>query len=86
MQAAGNLISASAELSAGMKHGKYHRNRRNAQLVMNTYGNAAAVVCNLYNIIGKDFHINVGAISRQSLVYGIVHNLVNKVVQSLWAG
>ena len=84
VQAAGNLISASAELTAGVQHGKYHRNSRNSQLVMYSYRNAAPVVSHFNYIAGKNFNVNIGTIPRKSLVNSVIHNLVNKMVKTLW--
>ena len=44
VKSAGNLISATAELSSGMKNRVYHFHRRSSRLVIDIYGNTSSVV------------------------------------------
>ena len=82
MQAAGNLIAASAELSACMQHRERDLKGAFVQLGVFVHGDAAAVVGHGEGIVLVDVDFNVVAIAAHGFVDGIVHQLFYKMVQS----
>jgi len=48
---------------------------------MYLHGNPAAIIHNGYGIICVDCHIDTGAESCEGLIYGIVNNLIYKMMQ-----
>lgn len=48
--------------------------------------NTAAVIYDGYRPVNIDSHRNVITVASQCLVYGVINDLVNKVVQSLDGG
>ena len=82
MQAAGDLVPAAAELAAGVQHGKDDLQRAFSGLLLNVDGNAAAVVGDADNVSRFDGHVDAGAVAGQRLVNRVVHNLVNKMMQT----
>ena len=79
-------IAATAELTAGVEHGEYNLQRRLAGLGLDLHGNAAAIVGNGDGVTGVDGHGDIFAVSGQCLVDGVVHDLVNEVVQTRGRG
>ena len=82
VKTAGNLISAIAELAPGMKHGKYHFNRRQPRLCINSNRDTTSVIRDYRCSVFLKCDIYFTAVSCQMLVHGIIYDLVNKVVQS----
>ena len=82
VQTARNLIAASAELAARVKHRKNDRNRRKPLLLVNADGYSAAVIANGYYIPGKNFNLNMSTKSRKSLIYRVIYNFINKVMKT----
>ena len=82
VQTAGDFISPAAEFAARMKDGKHHFHCRNTRLVVNACGNASAVVNNGDGIVFIDGYVNGITESGQSLVHGVIHNLVHQMVQT----
>ncbi len=82
VEAAGDLVSATAELAAGVEHGIHHFQSGPSRLGLDVHGDAAAVVHHGDGVAVVDLHQNVGAVARQGLVDGVVHDLVDQVVQS----
>ena len=84
VQAAGHLVAGilAAELAAGVQHGIDDGHCGNAHLGLDVHRNAAAVVGDLDDVVLLDGHLNMGAVAGQSLVDGVVHDLVDQVVQA----
>ena len=83
VQTSGNLISVSSEFSSGMKYRKYDLHRRYSFLMMYTDRYSSSVVPYGYRIVRMDNNVYLRAESAQSLVNGVVNDLVDKVVQTL---
>ena len=82
MQAAGGLIYRVIELAAGMQGGKNDPLGGDALLV-HFHRDAAAVVLHSAGAVRLQGDRNPAAVPGQVLIHGIVHNLVNQVVQAL---
>ena len=84
MQAAGHLVAGvlAAELTAGVQHGKDDGDGGDAHFGLDVHRDAAAVVGDLDDIALLDGHLDVGAVTGQRLVDGVVNDLVDQVVQA----
>ena len=82
VEAAGYLIASAAELTAGVEHGVYHLQRRPAGLLLDVHGDAAAVIGNGDGVARVDGDGDLGAVSGQCLVNGVVHDLIHQMVQA----
>ena len=82
MEPAGNLIAPAAELSSGMKDGKYHLHRRDPGLFLDVHRDPAAVVHHRNGIIRVDLDVDGITVSRQGLIHGIVYDLIYKMMKS----
>ena len=83
METSGNLIPAGAELSSCMEHGKDHLHRRKPGLLVDAHRDTPAVIGDHRRAVRFQNHLNIMTISRQMLVHGIIHNLINQMIQSL---
>ena len=86
VQAAGDLVAAAAELAAGVEHGEHHLQRGAARLGLNVHGNAASVIADGDGVAVVDGHMNIGTKARQRLVDGVVHDLIDQMVQAAGTG
>ena len=86
VEAAGHLIAAAAELAAGVEDGEHHLQGGPAGLGLDVHGDAPAVVGDGDGVPRVDGHGDVGAVARQGLVDGVVHDLIHQVVQARLAG
>ena len=86
MQTAGHLVSAAAELTAGMEYGEYNSDCGNSQFGLDIHRDTTAVIPDPDHIVGQQFHFDMGTEPRQSLVDGIVHDLIDQMVQALGTG
>ena len=83
MQASGDLVAAAlAELAAGVQHGEDDFDRRFALLLHVRDGDAATVVGDGDGVVGVDRDGHLAAEAGQGLVDGVVHDLVDEVVQT----
>ena len=84
VQTAGHLVAGilAAELAAGVQHGVDNGDSRDAQLGLDVHGDAAAIVRYLNDIAGLDGHLDMGAVACQCLVNGVVHDLIDEVMQT----
>ena len=82
VKAAGDLVAAAAELAAGMEHGIHHLQGGPSGLGLDIHGNAAAVIGDGDGIAGVDGHGNMLTVSGQGLINGIVHDLVDQMMQT----
>ena len=86
VQAAGDGISAAAELAAGVQdgHDDFHRG-----LVLggvHVHGDAAAIVDHLDAAVGLQHDFDVRAVAGQGLVDRVVHHFIDQVVQAARSG
>ena len=88
MQAASHLVAGilAAELTAGVQHGIYDCDGRDAQLGLDVHGDAAAVIGNFDDITGFDRYFDMGAVPSQGFVDGVIDDLVDQVMQAGRAG
>ena len=82
VKTAGDLISAAAEFTARVENGINHLGSRNTLLRVNTCGDTSTVI--LYGnavivVYSNGYFI---AVSCKSLVYGVIHDFVYKVMES----
>ena len=82
MQAAGDLVPAAAELAAGVEDGEHHLQGGLSGLGLDVHRDTASVVGDRDGIAGVDGHRNVGAVAGQSLIDGVVHDLIHQMVQA----
>ena len=82
MKAAGDLVAAASELAAGVEHGVHHLQGGPPGLGLDVHGDAPAVVGDGDGVPGVDGHGDMRAVPRQSLVNGVVHDLVDQMVQA----
>ena len=82
VEAAGDLVAAAAKLAAGVKDGIHHLQSGFARLGLDVHRDAAAVVGDLDDVAGEDVHGDVGAVARQRLVDGVVHDLIDQMVKA----
>ena len=81
MKAAGNLVAITAELAPGMEHRQNNLHGRLAGF-MQVNRNAAAIIGNGDAVVLMNHHVDIRAVACQRLIYGIVHYLINKMMQS----
>ena len=87
VQAAGDLVAAAlAELAAGVQHGEDDFDGRLALLLHVRDRDAAAVVGDGDGVVGVDRDRHLAAEAGEGLVDGVVHDLVDEVVQAHHAG
>ena len=86
MEAAGHLIAAAAEFSSRVQDGENYLQGGPPSLGLDVHRDAAAVVGNGDGVPGIDGDGDVGAVARQGLVDGVVHDLVYQMVQTRLAG
>ena len=82
VKSSGYFVSSSAEFSSCMKYSKYNFNCRKSRFVINTDRNTSSVITHCNRIIFVNIYLYFIAISRQSFVYGIIHDLIYKMVKS----
>ena len=88
MQAAGHLVAGvlAAELAAGVEDGIDDGDGRQTGISLDVHGDAAAIVRDLNDVALQDLDLDVVAVTGQSLVDGVVHDLVHQMVQAALAG
>ena len=82
VKTARNLIARAAEFTAGVKNSKYNRNGGNTRFFVNTRWNSSSVIAYGNNVAGENFRFYMGTNARKRLVYGVINNLIYKVVES----
>ena len=82
MQAAGYLISAAAEFSAGMQHGHDRLYGRDSGLFVNAYRHAAAIVTHTDDIALLDNDVDLVRIPCQRFIDAIIYDFPDKVVKA----
>ena len=86
VQTAGNLISAAAEFTAGMKDGKYHLQSRHTFLLIDIYRDTTAVIHYGNGVIGMNFYCDFVAEASQCFVNGVIYDFINQMMQTLGTG
>ena len=86
VEAAGDLVAAVAELSAGVEDGEHQGHRRDFLHGVLLDGNAAAVVGDAHAAVVEQGDIDLVAVTGQGLVDGVVHDFVDQVVQAAFTG
>ena len=86
VEAAGNFIAAAAELAAGVEHGIDHFQGGLARLCLDIHRNAAAIVGDGDGVAVVDGHMDLGTITGQCLINGVVHDLIDQVMQAAGGG
>ena len=86
VQTRGDLVTAAAELAAGVQHGHHHFQGRLLQLRLEVDRDATAIVRDRDRAVGVDNHLDPIAVTGQRLVDGIVDELVDHVVQAVYVG
>lgn len=82
MQSAGNLVSPSAEFTAGMQDRKYNLNRRNTGFLLNVYRNTAAVVLYRDRITSFICTSIVSQKPASGFIHGIINDLIHEVMEA----
>ena len=86
VQTAGDLISPAAELAARVQYCEHDLKRALAGLFLYIDGDASAVIAHADNVALFYRHGDAGAEARQSLVDGVVDDLIHKVMQTRQRG
>src|SRR5699024_1959907 len=86
VQAAGDGVPAAAELAAGVQDGHHHLDRGPTLGGVHRHRDAATVVLHLHPTVGQQGDLDVVAVAGQRLVHGVVHHLVDQVVQAPFTG
>jgi hypothetical protein len=89
VQAAGDFVIGCVELAAGVELGEHHLDRRHPFAVGRVHhvdGNAAAVVDHGDGVVDVDGDVDLLGIAGQRFVDGIVHHLIDQVMQAHLAG
>ncbi len=81
VQAAGHFVGTVVELTAGVQHGHDDLGGGTA-LGMFVRRDTATVVRHRHRLIGVNRHADLGAVTGQRLVDGVVHHFKNHVVQA----
>ena len=82
VKSSGYLVSSTAELSSRMQYGKYDFYRRKPCFVVDTNRNSTSIIDNGHRIVFIDCYINRITEACQSFIYGIIDNLVYKMMQA----
>ena len=80
-----DFIAAVAEFAAGVEHGQDDLHGGFPAFV-HVHGDAAAVIHDGDAVVPVDGHFHMVAVARQRLVDGVVHHLVNEMVQAALGG
>ena len=86
VQAAGDLVSATAELPAGVQSGHHSFQSALAGLCVFVNRNAAPVVDHRYPAVLGDRDVNAFAVTGHSLVDRVIQDLIDQVVQAALVG
>ena len=80
MQTTGNLITATAELTAGVKNSENNFQCGLTGLGLDIHGDTTAIVGNGDGVAGIDGHSDVLTVTCQSFVDGVIHDLIDQVM------
>ena len=82
VETAGDLVAPTAELAAGVEDGVHYLQGGLAGLGLDVHGDATAIVHHGDGVPLVDSHQDVGAVAGQCLVDGVVHDLIDQMVQA----
>lgn len=82
VEAAGHLVAAAAELTAGVEDGVDNLQGGPPGLGLDVHGDAAAVVGDGDDVALPDDDVDLVAVAGQGLVDGVVHDLIDQMVQA----
>ncbi len=82
VQAAGDLVAPAAKLTARVEDGKHDLQRGKSGLGLYVHRDAAAVVGDGNDVALFDDHIDLIAVTGQSLVDGIVYDLIHQMMET----
>ena len=86
MESSGDLIGVIVELAACVQFGHDHLEGGNLELRMQIDGDSATVVAHGDAVVDVQYHFDLVAESGHRLIYGIVHDLIDEMVQSPGVG
>ena len=88
VQAAGHLVAGvlAAELAAGVQDGVNDGDGGQAGVGLNVHRDAAAVIRDLNDVVFQDLDLDVVAVAGQCFIDGVVHDLVDQMMQAALAG
>ena len=86
VQAAGNGVGLAVELAARVQRGHHDLDRRAVLHRVLIHRNAAAVVPHPDPAVGQQGHVDGVGVPGERLVHGVVHDLVDQVMQPALAG
>ena len=86
VEAARDLVGPGVELAAGVEAGHDHFHRGEALGGVYVHRDAPAVILHGDALVRVDLHFDFGAVPAHGLVDGVIHRLVDQVVQALDAG
>ena len=82
VESAGDLVAPAAELAPGVEHGKHHLQGRQPRLRLDIHRDAPPIVSDSDGIPLVDRDGNLRAVPGQRLVNGVIHNLIDQVVET----
>ena len=82
VETAGYLVTAAAELAAGMQNGINHFQSRLAGLGLNIHRDTTAIVHNGDGIALVDDDLDLRTVAGQRLIDGVIHDLIHQMVQT----
>ena len=82
VKTAGNLITGSSELSSCMKDGENNFQGGLSRLFLYIYRNSSSIISYGNGVILMNFNSNGITKSGQSLVYGVIHDFINQMMQT----
>jgi len=86
VEAAGDLVGAGIELAAGVQAGHNHLHRGQVFAGVQVHWNAPAVVLHRDAVVRMNGNLDFVAMPAHGLVDGVVHHLVDQVVEAFGAG
>ena len=86
VKATGNGVAAATELAASVQLGHHHFNTGAVFARNHVDRNTAAVVVDTNAVIRQNGDFNMAGVAGESLIHGVVDDLVDQVVQAAWAG
>ena len=83
VQTAGHLVSAAAELTAGVQDGVHYGCCGDALLGVDAHRNATAVIGDPHHVFRQDVHGDLRAVAGKCLINGVIDDLIDQMVQPL---
>ena len=81
VESAGNLVGVVVEFAARVEHGEHHLNGGFLLGLVHIHRDAPAVILHGNGVVGADDHLHVVGETGQSLVDGVVHHLVDQMME-----